>query len=265
MERRNRSLAALYAVAFGAVAQVAAAQTGAIIGTVARDTLGHGIGDAEVSLPALGRGTRTNYLGEFRFDHIPAGRYAIIIRRVGFAPFSDSVSVKDGPPVDAEFVLTPSVVQLDPQKVVASGVDLTAPYMREFDERRKTGFGHFFTTDELRKIEGGRPLMNYLASRLPGMSLYRPDPKERPTDYYIGSNRGSGHGNRCPVALYIDGVAMYVPGVTVGRGNPPDVSQLSADDFAAVEYYAGGATAPAQFNTTQANCGILLLWRRYKG
>lgn len=250
----------LYAIALCAIARVAVAQTGVVAGTVTRDTLGHGIAEAEVTLPTLGRSARTNYLGEFRFDNIPVGRYAIVFRRVGFDVLSDSVTVKDGRPVDAMFVLTPSVVQLDAQKVMASGVDLTAPNMREFDERRKMGFGHFFTTDELRKIEGGRPLMNYLASRLPGMSLYRPDPKDRPSDYYIASFRGK----RCPIALYIDGVAMYLPGVTLGPGNPPDVSQLSADDFAAVEYYASGATVPAQYNGTQQNCGILLLWRRYK-
>lgn len=243
-----------------AAASTARAQTAVIGGTVVRDTLGHAVAGAEVALPGLDRRARTNFAGEFRFDRLPAGRHAIVIRHFGFAVFTDSVTVRDGQQVDADFVLTEQPVTLDSQRVVAAPASTVPATLREFEARRTSATGgHFFTTDELRKIEGGRPLMNYLANRLPGMLLYRPDPKNRPSEYYLGGQRGPG---RCPVALYIDGAAFYVPGVT--RDQPPDISGFSADDFAAAEYYASGASLPPQYNTTQANCGVLLLWRRYR-
>jgi hypothetical protein len=228
-----------------------------------RDSAGHALAEAEVSLPALNRLTRTNYMGEFRIDRVPAGRHAIVIRHVGFAPYTDSIDVGAGAQVDREFVLAEQPVRLDSQKVVGQRVG-SFPFARDFDDRRKVGLGHFFDTEDLRKIEGGRSLMNYLASRLPGMSLYRQDPKDHPTDWYMSSGRGRAQGGRyCPIAIYIDGSALFIPGVTRPQ-IPPDISQLNPYDFAAVEYYADGATAPSQFNGTGSDCGVLLLWRRYR-
>ncbi len=49
----------------------------------------------------------------------------------------------------------------------------------------------------------------------------------------------------------------------VSAGNPaPDFSQYDIRNFTAVEYYAGGASLPVQFNATGSSCGTLLLWTR---
>jgi hypothetical protein len=34
------------------------------------------------------------------------------------------------------------------------------------------------------------------------------------------------------------------------------------NQFAAVEYYPGGASVPAEYNSTGGGCGVLLLWTR---
>jgi hypothetical protein len=265
--RVGRGTALAAAVASAMAVAPAVAQTGSIAGTVFRDSLGHGVGGAIVSLPSLDRSARTNYLGEFRIDGVPAGRQTVSIRYLGFTPFSDTVGIVAGQIVEREFVLTQAPVMLDSQRVVGkSGMD--EPHVSEFEERRKLGIGYFIDTEQLRKVDGGRPLMNYLSGTIPRLRTYRPRPKDDPTAWYLGGGHGAvsfrgGGGSSCPIAIYIDGVAFYVPGVTVG--DVPDISAWTADEYSAVEYYSSAASVPSRYATTQAGCGVLLLWRRYKG
>ena len=250
---------------FAAISPRANAQLAIVSGTVFRDSANHAVGGATVSIPQLNRSARTNYLGEFRIDQVPPGRYGITIRFLGFAPFSDSVSVSAGQTLDREFILTQSAVMLDSQRVLAN-VEIAEPHVAEFEERRKLGFGYFIDTKELRKLESGKPLGSYLTGRVPSLRLYRPDPKNRPTEYYLGGGHGVASFERvaamCPIAIFIDGGAFYIPGLT--PGGLPDISGLSTDDYSAVEYYPSAATIPPRYAITQQSCGLLLLWRRYK-
>jgi len=248
-----------------ALAGPARAQSAVVSGTVFRDSANHPVGGAIVSMPALNRSTRTNYLGEFRIDQLPPGRHALSIKFVGFAPFVDSVTAVNGQTLEREFVLSETPVVLDSQRVVEKR-ELNEPHLAEFEERRKLGVGHFIDTPELRKISPGRPLMSYLAVALPGVRTYRPDAQHRPLEWYISG----GHGPKmfvggmaiCPLAIYMDGAPFYVPDFTMGP--PPDISQLAPEDFSAIEYYATGATAPPRYNLAGGQCGVLLLWHRFK-
>ncbi|HEY4305444.1 MAG TPA: carboxypeptidase regulatory-like domain-containing protein [Gemmatimonadaceae bacterium] len=235
-----------------ATAISAAAQTGVVGGTVTRDSAGHTLGEVQVSIAALKLVAQTNFRGEFTFGGVPAGRYALVFRHIGFAPLTDSITVRVGASIDQEWMLTEVPVQLD-SSVTSAKARPSNPNLIEFEERRKLGFGHFIDETALRKIEGARPLINYIAATIPGVSVYQPDPKGRPMDYYLGSARGHTH---CPVMIYIDG-AVY------SGADTPDISKLSPDDYSAIEYYAGGATIPAKYNMTRDGCGVLLLWRRY--
>lgn len=253
MIRRVVSVAALIVLCRGAVV---GAQTGVIGGTVLRDSAGHGLGDAQVSLPALNRNTRTNFNGEFRIGDVPAGRQAIVIRHLGFAPFTDTISLAAGQAIDREFVLREQATQLDSQVVVAKSEEVE-PQLREFEEHRKRGSGYFIDKVELRKQSGITPLINYMAGHIPGLNVYRPDEHARPLDYYLSSGRnGAG---RCPVNIFIDGVAWTIP---KPRDEVPDIRYLSTEDFSGVEYYPGGASIPQQYNMTQNGCGTLILWHR---
>jgi hypothetical protein len=246
-------------------AAAAGAQTGSVMGTVFRDSANHPVGGAIVSFPAINRAVRTNYLGEFRIDGVPPGKQPVAIRFLGFVPFSDSVVVTAGQSLEREFVLREAAVMLDSQRVVEKR-ELVEPHMAEFEERRKLGIGHFIDTDQLRKVSPGRPLMSYLAVSLPGVKTYRPDSQHRPLEWYLSG----GHGPKmfvggmavCPLAIYMDGAPFYVPDFTMGP--IPDVSQLAPEDFSAIEYYATGATAPPRYNATGGQCGVLLLWHRFR-
>jgi hypothetical protein len=251
--------ALILAIMLASTSTTIAAQTGVVGGTVMRDSSGHALGDAQVAIPELNLSTRTNFNGEFRLDGVRPGRHALIFRHVGFAPFTDSVTVQAGHAIDQEWILTEVAVTLDSQVTVAAGVDMSNPNLREFEDRRKLGLGRFIDGADLRKVDNGRPLINYIASRIPGLTVYQPDSRSRPLDYYLSSGRGTISGKRyCPVTIYIDGTVY-------STDDSADMSKLAADDFAGVEYYAGGASLPSRFNmTSKAGCGVLLLWRRYR-
>jgi hypothetical protein len=59
-------------------------------------------------------------------------------------------------------------------------------------------------------------------------------------------------GGACPADVYIDGLIV----------SDNNLEQMRVDQFAAVEFYAGGARTPVQYNKTDSNCGVLLLWTR---
>lgn len=157
--------------------------------------------------------------------------------------------------IDREFVLTEQPAQLDSQVVVAKSEEVE-PQLREFEEHRKRGSGYFIDKVELRKQTGVTPLINFISSRIPHLTVYRPDEQGRPLDYYLSSGRDA---RRCPVTIFVDGVVWSIPRPNVEL---QDIRYLSSQDFSGVEYYPGGASIPQQYNQTANGCGTLVLWHR---
>ena len=42
------------------------------------------------------------------------------------------------------------------------------------------------------------------------------------------------------------------------------IEKLRVEEFAGIEFYAGGASVPVQYNKTGSSCGVLLLWSRMR-
>lgn len=253
---------------------VAAAQSASVGGTVLRDSLGHPLGEATVLLRPLGASTRTNYLGEFRFQSVPRGRYAIEIRHVGFAPLVDSVTAGDSGYGDLEYVMREQPARLDSVRVQAAGA-MDFLYRDDFEFRRKTGFGRFIDGDEIRKSGDNHSFFDFIVARLPGMSLKATATPDRHVWPSTGRKPCKGPAFQCRgvnepcyVAIYVDGIVRYLPSVSntgqpgAGYNEPPVLGDIRPEDLAAVEFYASGATAPSQYNGTGSDCGVLLLWRR---
>jgi hypothetical protein len=68
--------------------------------------------------------------------------------------------------------------------------------------------------------------------------------------------------NGCWVSVYVDGALIYNGANAPAGTPPPDANALETANYAAVEYYAGGASVPAEYNRTGNACGVLLLWTR---
>jgi hypothetical protein len=239
---------------------------GTLIGVVVRDSVGTAVGGAEVRLSGVQQSVTTNYLGEFRFTGVAQGRHELSIRRIGFLPYSDTVDFSAGGRVAREFMLVEQPVALDSVRVNAAGErKYISPALNGFEERRKAGFGHFITDSVLRRNED-RSLATVLVSFIPGIRLARGGTT------YISSTRKCGAGPailtcrgaavQCPPSMYVDGVLAYNASLQVDAVRRPDLDQMPVREFAGIEYYAGGATVPAQYNRTSNDCGVLLLWTR---
>lgn len=241
-----------------------AAQSAVLSGIVVHDSAGHEIPGAELTMPDLKRSTIANSLGEFRFARLPAGRHALVIRHLGFAALYDTLDIGDGAHIEREFMLSEQATELDSVRINAPARKYISPALSEFEERRKAGFGHFITEEELRKNDD-HPLINVLVGRIPGIKVFPVN--KRLGIEYISTGRKCAAGpafnckgpSECPVTLYVDGVLVYTAG---GPIEPPDMRSYDTRHYAAVEYYAGGATTPARYNATSSGCGVLLLWPR---
>lgn len=264
MSRCLRSIAAALVVF---TAHSVDAQTAVLSGTVVRDSSGTALADAEVSLPDLRRSTKTNYRGEFKFERLPAGVVSVVIRRVGFALRNDTVTLADGARIDREFILEAAATQLDSVVTTAAAErKYISPALNEFEERRRQGFGYFITDDVLRKEEQ-RDMLNIITGHVPGLTRIRVPPNIN----YLGSARKCAPGpafinctgkSYCPVTLYVDGVRIFDAMNQQAPSDIPNLSNFRPNEYAAVEFYAGSATTPPRFNTTNSGCGILLLWTR---
>ena len=246
---------------------LAQAQLATFAGAVVRDTLSHGISGALVLIPALDRSETTDAAGEFKFAGVPSGRYSVLVRHLGFVAMVDTVQLTTGQSTEREYVMDATPALLDSVHVTADRAPETmSPRMSQFEEHRKLGFGHFVTEDELRKNDS-RKLNDVLTARIPSLSTYRPYPRTQPAVEWLSSGRGACAGPvlrcppnaPCPVTLYVNGVLYFGAGAS---GDVPDVTRFQTNDVEAVEYYAGGATVPQQYNATGSGCGLLLLWLR---
>jgi carboxypeptidase-like protein len=246
-----------------------AAQNAMVSGTVLRDSAGHPLAAAEISLPALNRRVTANWAGEFIMGKVPAGRYAIVIRHVGFAPLADTVDVAPGARVDRDYVLVEQAVPLEQVRVTAPERKYISPGLQAFEERRKAGFGHFIDETEMRKNDQRR-LIDVIVGQMPGITMFRVSAEGSTQAQYISSGRKCGAGpaflscrsgaEKCPVTMYLDGALIF--DAVHDLSNMPDLSRYYTRDYAAVEYYSGGASTPIQYNATSSGCGVLLLWTR---
>ncbi|HEY5219342.1 MAG TPA: carboxypeptidase-like regulatory domain-containing protein [Gemmatimonadaceae bacterium] len=263
--RRTFCLAA--ALCLGAVPL--AAQRAELSGTVSHDSTHGPIAAAEVRLPQLDRITATSTTGEFRFDQLPAGRYEITIRAVGFAAWTDSVDVANDHPTRRDFALHPVAVPLDTVRTRASGQRYISPMLRAFEQRRLSHEGGYFVSDSEFRRDDNIPLATLLTRHIAGLMKVNGQGSMQ----YVASGRSTGNDGGpifqskggahvwCFATIYIDGVLRFV-GPDSPSNPPPDLNELNADDFAGAEYYPGGASVPAEYNATGSSCGVLLLWTR---
>jgi len=228
------------------------AQTATLFGLVMRDSLGHELSGAEVTLAGMPRAVLTNMRGGFRIDALPPGRYALAIRHVGFRQFTDTIEVAAGQRLEREFVMTEQAQELDSVRVSAPETKYLSPMLRGFEERRKAGRGGYFITDSLLRRNDERNMGGVVAASAPGVMLISA------AGYtYLASSR---KGGKCWVAVYIDGVRIY--DATMGMISRPDFNRIAVREYAAVEFYPGDASLPLQYSNRGSDCGTLLLWTR---
>jgi hypothetical protein len=251
----------------GAVAQTAAGQTGTFMGIVTRDTLSHGVRGAEIRLPQLGLAAQTDVNGEFRFDAVPAGRYAVTVRAIGFEQFADSIDIAAGKTLDGDLTLRPAATQLDTLITKADAPNTVPPLLRDFESRRKMHTAGAFLDDSTLRAHDDEHLSS-LIGMLPGVRTVHQQFK---TGVYLASAMSTTDGGPvfmsrpapCMLNVFENGIRIYQGGPG-GVGEPPDFSNIRVSDYSGVEVYVSASVLPPQFAATGNSCGAILLWTRVR-
>ena len=220
-----------------------------ITGTVS-DTGLRAIAGADIQVIGTDSRLTADAAGRFSILQVPAGEFLIWVRKLGYRPVSNLVHVEQGDTLRLAFTLEPTITDLAPVVVTEK---FLSPKMREFDERRRAGFGHFLDQAQIEKLNFVH--LEAVLRTFPSVQL-APRPEG---GYGIMSARFGA----CPMQVYIDGIP---------RGNSTN-GLPSPKDVGAIEVYAGPATAPMSFpkgpggvpDAGDARCGIILIWTRDGG
>jgi hypothetical protein len=243
-----RSCAWAVALIFPVAATTAGQAATVVRGHVLTDSAEQPIADATISLGNGGLRAVSDSLGRYRIRAVPPGRYTIAVRRLGFAPYSGTLIVPTADSVNADFLLAPVRQDLPSVNVTSTIIERK---LAAFEERRRFGIGHFLTEADLQKAPGTR--LSEKLRHLPGLLVVYPRTGAS-NQVRIVSTRGPQglRPGRCTAALMLDGIVV----------DDFSINSLDPGAVAGIEWYAGPAQMPAQFNMTRNACGLLVIWTK---
>jgi hypothetical protein len=201
----------------------------------------------EVTIIGSGRSARTDASGAFEFQDIPLGSYKILIRRLGFRPQSQDVTVVAGSSPIFSFALAAAPQLLDAQKVTAV-LDMppgTPQRMFDFYRRRRIGTGTYITRDQIERAGSVRATLGGVS----GVRVFTaPGGQVRGLKFIRCS--GTIRDGQSPVAYFLDGL-QTTDGV---------FSFLSDNDIEALEIYKGPASMPPE--AVGNACAAVFIWTK---
>jgi hypothetical protein len=220
--------------------------TAVIVGAVSDSTL-RPIDGADVSFAGYNLRTSSDPLGRFQVVNVPAGKFVLVVRRIGYNPIAEEIDVADGDTLRLAFTLESTAQQLSTFVITEKKL---SPKLAEFEHRRKAGQGTFFNLEEIEKIN----------------PLTVGDILRRATSVRIQSTPPPGLGEIAVSSREVGTCAMQiiVDGVSLGQVDLTYLPRPSA--IVAIEVYAGSAQLPVWVSQGQANtnrgCGAILIWTK---
>jgi Carboxypeptidase regulatory-like domain len=212
--------------------------------------------DVATGTPVLGAGVNlsdaagiqvTDTSGGLRFDSVPPGSHLLSMQRLGYGTTADTLLLRPGERVRVRFrvaarplALKPLVVEADRYSFQGALSQAMESRMGGFYTRQALGLGgKFFGPEQIRPLRFDPTLGDVLQALLihfPGAARRLPG--------YSGAPAPS-----CPPLVYVDAVK--------GAPAPPP------EEIAAIEAYTG-AYIPGQFMGPGSDCGVLVVWSRWK-
>jgi hypothetical protein len=183
----------------------------------------------------------TTKTGTVTLVFLPDGGALVRIRKLGYQPITMPIAISPDDTTPVTVTLATTATTLPAVVTKESSPFYRSSRLRDFEERRRAGFGQFIAEGELRKNDAGK--MSNVVRRFTGM---RVDCK-RSVCRALSTRHGS-----CPVTLFVDGVPT----------TETNLEQINVNEYAGIEFYAGGATIPPEYNRTGSACGVMLLWTR---
>ncbi len=237
------------------------------------DTSGAGLPGVEVVLTEARLRGVTDSSGEYVVRGIPTGRYEVVFRRLGYAPFVMFRSfMGDTGTTTVEVQLAAEAIVLPEVETKARGPEEVPVKLREWARRRQFNVGGKFWDDSLLRTLEHRRLAEVLqgvpgariirwkgkrfvavgggrilpGSTQPGTIQYEPRPRPDPDPLP----------KVCYSLVFLDGVKLAF------STEPPNLDDIPVNQLAAIEFYRSASEMPVEFNQPGANCGVLALWTR---
>jgi len=196
---------------------------------------------------------RASDRGEWIMANAPAGTRMIEVRAVGFYPERRPIDVIPGAP-SLTVALNNFRAVLDTVKVVAMlGPDR---HFSGFEERKRTGAGHFYTSADL--LRRGVIETSDIFKNVPGVFYERNELGG--TDIFMRSdfaeiNSGGEPSTRCKPNVYLDGLQLF-------EASAEEIDNaVPAKQVRGIEVYIGVNTPP-QFTPGLSGCGAIVIWTR---
>ncbi len=252
------------------LARTAHAQ-GTVLGVV-EDSTGAAISLATVIVAGSNFGVATDANGRFRFPSLPAKAWKLEVRRLGYAPVTTEIEVRNRDTLLLSITLIPSAVTIAP--VVVTETDIT-PRLRAvgFEQRRKllttVPARQFVTRAQIEKRNpiklsqllehiGGRargctnPVMYVDGGRLTSAPVDPPvPPRAQPTPSSSTSGRRS-------VSAPVN-TGSFSPGMA----RPLPVDEIPPSWIEGLEIYVGFAQIPLEYRPAGRDIScVLLIWTR---
>ena len=213
----------------------------------------------DVVLEVLGtkRSARTDAVGAFRIDKIPAGTRTIEVRSIGLVPMTFPVDFETNAARDTTLSLGRQAQRLAPVAVKGSEKPISWMERSGFETRRLQGLGFFLTAEDIARhpteeltgvLSGARGIhVEY------GTSGY-------PMPYLHGTS-----GAYCIPNYFLDGVPFRV--LSAAPGSQAPFSDLSAiarpESIKGIEVYSNPGTMPVQYDlSSSTGCGSIVIWTR---
>jgi hypothetical protein len=214
---------------------------------------------------------RSDSLGHFSFTGVALGRWVLSIRKLGYAPFTDSIALTGDTVLtihldSAAQALAPVLVRDDRGVPARYG---TSSRLHEFYIRRDRGVGHFLAREDLERLIGGRlsdALRTVAGARVRiaingdvTLNFARCAGSRLSTAAGSGNLQSLSH-PRQPDST--SNVALYVDGMRVTDGMASEMmGALRLKEIEAVEIYRGPTELPPI--AVGSACAAVFVWMRF--
>ena len=252
----------------GLVAGLAAAQepTGRIVGTVTDSATGLPLAGVQAALLGKAQTATTSSEGRFEFLGLPAGRYVVHVRTVGYSGATLEANLADG--AVEQFAVGLAAVSVVLPEVVVEGEAQpirVSPGLQGFYRRAAGGFGHFFKREDIDRLNPTET--SELLRTVPGIEVTRQggnwESSIRSAETPL--TMSGGEVVECPVHVYVNG-HLAPTALDAFNFNPGAIDLVRPQDIEGIEVYRRRTEIPHQFLRSgsfgQPPCVVILIWTR---
>lgn len=183
--------------------------------------------------------------GRFVVATVPKGVHRVMVRAIGFGPVQNAFHVDMGEKLLREFTLAASLDTLDAVTIVGAKGERIPLRLQGYEDRKLWGSGRYIDRAQLETHPSEQ--LSTALRRMAGMQVKR----GVGSMVYAVNSRAN-----CPVNLFLDGMPISSP-------IQFDLNTLPPTTLAGIEYYASGATIPAQYHKMgYEKCGVMLIWTK---